>query len=108
MTKQISRSKLLAKEKCRTRYQVGNTYNPVGALISEYLARPNLGIIQDDCFFDAPEDVMDLIMSISKCSDDGLRKYCLPTTGDFLVGWVAVMGSLLWDLESAGVIEVID
>ena len=108
--RKISRSRLLERNKCRHHYQVGDSYCPVGAFLAEYLGRDELGLFQGDGFFDAPEDVMNLMMRISVLSAKGLRKYTdISDSGsDFTKNWVDALGALLWDAEQEGMIELVD
>ena len=106
----ISRSRLLAKNRCRCYYQVGNSYCPIGAFMSEYLGRDDLGIIQADGFFDAPEEVMNLLFSLAGLNPNGLRRYSdvSDASGSLVENWVNALGALLWDAERNFMITLVD
>lgn len=108
--KVLSRTRLLAKGKCRGHYQLGDSYCPIGAFLSEYLGRKNLNIYQGDGFFDAPEEVTNVLMLLAALSPEGLKRYMTVDSLniEFLKNWIDVMGTLLWDAEQAGLIQLED
>ncbi len=76
--------------------------------MAEYLGRDNLGIIQEDCYFDCPEDVMSLLMLIAQCNSEGLKKYSVSSETFLTDGWINTLGALLWDMERQGLIKVVN